>query len=70
MAKLHASEMANRVAGQAVQIHGGYGYTREFPVERFYRDARVLTIYEGTSQIQKIVIANHVIGDRKKKKKK
>ncbi len=70
MAKLHASEMANRVAGQAIQIHGGYGYTREFPVERFYRDARVLTIYEGTSQIQKIVIANHVIGDRKKKKKK
>ncbi len=70
MAKLHASEMANRVAGQAIQIHGGYGYTREFPVERFYRDARVLTIYEGTSQIQKIVIANHVIGDKKKKKKK
>ena len=70
MAKLYASEMANRVAGQAVQIHGGYGYTREFPVERFYRDARVLTIYEGTSQIQKIVIANHVIGDRKKRKKK
>ncbi len=70
MAKLHASEMANRVTGQAIQIYGGYGYTREFPVERFYRDARVLTIYEGTTQIQKIVIANHVIGDRKKKKKK
>ena len=69
MAKLYASEMANRVTGQAIQIYGGYGYTREFPVERFYRDARVLTIYEGTSQIQKIVIANHVIGDRKKKKK-
>lgn len=62
MAKLFASEMANRVTGQAVQIHGGYGYTREFPVERFYRDARVLTIYEGTSQIQKIVIANEVLG--------
>jgi alkylation response protein AidB-like acyl-CoA dehydrogenase len=69
MAKLYASEMANRVAGQAVQIHGGYGYTREFPVERFYRDARVLTIYEGTSQIQKIVIANEVLGDRTKSKK-
>lgn len=70
MAKLHASEMANRVTGQTIQIYGGYGYTKEFPVERFYRDARVLTIYEGTTQIQKIVIANHVIGDRKKKKKK
>ena len=70
MAKLYASEMANRVTGQAIQIFGGYGYTREFPVERFYRDARVLTIYEGTTQIQKIVIANHVIGDRKKQKKK
>ena len=69
IAKLFASEMANRVTGQAIQIYGGYGYTREFPVERFYRDARVLTIYEGTSQIQKMVIANHVIGDRKKQKK-
>ncbi len=64
MAKLYASEMANRVTGQAIQIHGGYGYTREFSVERFYRDARVLTIYEGTSQIQKIVIANEVLGKR------
>jgi len=69
MAKLYATEMANRVAGQAVQIHGGYGYTKEFPVERLYRDARVLTIYEGTSQIQKIVIANEVLADQKKKKK-
>jgi len=69
MAKLYAAEMANRVAGQAVQIHGGYGYTREFPVERLYRDARVLTIYEGTSQVQKIVIANDVLGDQKKRKK-
>ena len=69
MAKLHATEMANRVAGQAVQIHGGYGFTKEFGVERLYRDARVFTIYEGTSQIQKIVIANEVIGDQKKKKK-
>ncbi len=70
MAKLYASEMANRVTGQAIQIYGGYGYTKEFPVERFYRDARVLTIYEGTSQIQKIVIANHVLADRKRRKKK
>ncbi len=69
MAKLYATEMANRVAGQAVQIHGGYGFTKEFGVERLYRDARVFTIYEGTSQIQKIVIANEVIGDQKKKKK-
>lgn len=69
MAKLYASEMANRVTAQAVQIHGGYGYTKEFTVERLYRDARVLTIYEGTSQIQKMVIANEVLGDRKKKKK-
>ncbi|MFW6081228.1 MAG: acyl-CoA dehydrogenase [Desulfosalsimonas sp.] len=69
MAKLYASEMANRVTGQALQIHGGYGYTKEFPVERFYRDARVLTIYEGTSQIQKIVIANEVLGGKKKRKK-
>jgi alkylation response protein AidB-like acyl-CoA dehydrogenase len=69
MAKLFASEMANRITAQAVQIHGGYGYTKEFPVERLYRDARVLTIYEGTTQIQKMVIANEVLGDRKKKKK-
>ena len=69
MAKLYASEMANRITAQAVQIHGGYGYTKEFSVERLYRDARVLTIYEGTSQIQKMVIANEVLGDRKRKKK-
>jgi alkylation response protein AidB-like acyl-CoA dehydrogenase len=62
MAKLFASEMANKVAYQALQIHGGYGYMKGFPVERHYRDARVLTIYEGTSEIQRRVIANHVIG--------
>jgi alkylation response protein AidB-like acyl-CoA dehydrogenase len=62
MAKLFASEMANQIAYQAVQIHGGYGYINEFPVERYYRDARVFTIYEGTSEIQRRVIANHVIG--------
>jgi butyryl-CoA dehydrogenase len=62
MAKVFASEMANKVAYQALQVHGGYGYIKEYPVERFYRDARVLTIYEGTSEIQRIVVANHVIG--------
>jgi alkylation response protein AidB-like acyl-CoA dehydrogenase len=62
MAKVFASEMANRVAYQALQIHGGYGYIKEFPVERYYRDARVFTLYEGTSEIQRKVIANHVIG--------
>ena len=62
MAKLYASETANRVAYQALQIHGGYGYIKEFPIERYYRDARVFTIYEGTSEIQRKVIANAVIG--------
>jgi len=62
MAKLFASETANRSAYQAIQIHGGYGYSKEYPVERYYRDARVLTIYEGTSEVQRIVIANNTIG--------
>jgi butyryl-CoA dehydrogenase len=62
MAKVFASEMANKVAYQALQIHGGYGYIKEFPVERYYRDARVLTIYEGTSEIQREVISRYVIG--------
>jgi butyryl-CoA dehydrogenase len=57
MAKLFASEMAERVASDAIQIHGGYGYVSEFPVERIYRDVRVCQIYEGTSEIQKILIA-------------
>jgi len=65
MAKLHASEMANRVTAQAVQIHGGYGVSKDYLVERLYRDARVFTIYEGTSQIQKIVIANEIFKDKK-----
>jgi butyryl-CoA dehydrogenase len=56
-AKLYASEMANRVAAKAVQIHGSVGYSRETDVERMYRDARVMTIYEGTSEIQRIIIA-------------
>jgi butyryl-CoA dehydrogenase len=56
-AKLYASEMATRVTHRAIQIHGGYGYSTEFPVERNYRDARITEIYEGTSEIQRIVIA-------------
>ncbi len=61
MAKLFASELSNRAADRAVQIHGGYGYIDEFPVERYLRDARVQTIYEGTSEIQRIVIAREVL---------
>ena len=56
MAKLFASEMAERVCSGAIQVHGGYGYLSDFPVEKYYRDARVLQIYEGTSEVQKIVI--------------
>jgi len=56
MAKLHASEMAERVCSAAIQIHGGYGYLADFPVERIYRDVRVCQIYEGTSEVQKIII--------------
>lgn len=66
MAKLYASEMVNRVTGTAVQLHGGYGYTMDYPVERYYRDARVFTIYEGTSEIQRTVISNHIFNDKKK----
>ncbi len=62
MAKLFASEASQRAVARAVQIHGGYGYTREYPVERLYRDARVQTIYEGTSEIQRIVIAREILG--------
>ncbi|MFO0742940.1 MAG: acyl-CoA dehydrogenase family protein [Labilithrix sp.] len=60
-AKLYASELASRVAHKAIQIHGGYGYSTEFPVERHYRDARITEIYEGTSEIQRIVIAASVL---------
>jgi butyryl-CoA dehydrogenase len=58
MAKLIASRTARECADRAVQIHGGYGYTKEFAVERYYRDAKVTELYEGTSEIQRIVIAN------------
>ena len=61
MAKLYAGEAANRIAYRAVQVHGGYGYVNEFRVERLYRDARITTIYEGTSEIQRIVIARELL---------
>jgi len=62
MAKLFASEAAQKAVSQAVQIHGGYGYIDEFPVERYFRDARVQTIYEGTSEVQRLVIARELLG--------
>ena len=65
-AKLYASEMVNRVAYKAVQVHGSMGYSRESDVERMYRDARVITIYEGTSEIQRTVIARDLLGELKK----
>jgi alkylation response protein AidB-like acyl-CoA dehydrogenase len=64
MAKLFASEMAERVCSDAIQIHGGYGYSTDFPVERIYRDVRVTQIYEGASDIQRLVIGRAVVADR------
>jgi len=61
MAKYYAAETANEVAYKALQLHGGYGYIKDYPIERIYRDARILSIYEGTSQVQQMVIAGHVI---------
>jgi len=61
IAKLYAAEMAQRVTTKALQIHGGYGYTKEFPVERNFRDARITEIYEGTSEIQRVVIAREIL---------
>ena len=63
-AKLFASEMARRQTAEAIQILGGYGYTKEFPVERYYRDAKITEIYEGTSEIQRLVIARNILGAR------
>ena len=60
-AKLFASEMATRQTSVAIQILGGYGYTKEFPVERYYRDAKITEIYEGTSEIQRLVIARQLL---------
>jgi butyryl-CoA dehydrogenase len=64
-AKLFASEMARRQTAEAIQILGGYGYTKEFPVERYYRDAKITEIYEGTSEIQRLVIARSLLGLRR-----
>jgi alkylation response protein AidB-like acyl-CoA dehydrogenase len=61
-AKLFASEMARRQTAEAIQVLGGYGYTKEFPVERYYRDAKITEIYEGTSEIQRLVIAREILG--------
>jgi alkylation response protein AidB-like acyl-CoA dehydrogenase len=63
MAKLYSTEAANRICARAFQIHGGYGYTKEYPIERLVRDCRVTTIYEGTSEVQRMVIARFVLGD-------
>ena len=62
MAKLYASEAAVNAASEAIQIHGAYGYSNEYPLERYYRDAKVTTIYEGTSEIQKLIIAGNILG--------
>lgn len=62
MAKYYAAEIANEVAYKALQLHGGYGYMKDYPIERIYRDARITSIYEGTSQVQQMVIAGKVLG--------
>jgi alkylation response protein AidB-like acyl-CoA dehydrogenase len=61
MAKLYTGEVAVRCANECVQIHGGYGFIKEYQVERHFRDAKITQIYEGTSQIQKLVIARHLL---------
>ena len=60
MGKLHCTEGLDRVVDQAVQIHGGMGYMSDYPIERFYRDARITRIFEGTNEIQRLVIARHL----------
>jgi butyryl-CoA dehydrogenase len=62
MAKLHCSEVAVRTTLEAIQIHGGYGYVKEYPVERFMRDSKITTIYEGTNEVMHLIIAENVIG--------
>jgi alkylation response protein AidB-like acyl-CoA dehydrogenase len=64
MSKLKAGEVAVKVTEDAIQILGGYGYTREYPVERWHRDAKIYTIFEGTSEIQRLVIARAISGMR------
>ena len=63
MAKLFASRAAMEVTTEAIQVFGGYGYTKDYPVERFFRDAKICEIYEGTSEIQRIVISKHIFKD-------
>jgi alkylation response protein AidB-like acyl-CoA dehydrogenase len=62
IAKLYAATMAMRVCDTAIQIHGGYGYTREFPVERYLRDVKLCEIGEGTNEVQRMLIARHLFG--------
>ena len=64
MAKLYAGEVAVRVANEAVQIHGGYGFIKDYPAEKFYRDVKLCTIGEGTSEIQRLVIARQILGNK------
>ena len=61
MSKLYASKVARQITQEAIQIHGGYGYMKDLPIERFYRDAKVTEIYEGTSEIMKLVISNQIL---------
>ena len=61
MAKMFSSETCVKIANDAIQIHGGYGYIKEFPVEKFYRDSKLCTIGEGTTEIQKLVIARNIL---------
>lgn len=62
MAKYYCGDLCNDITYRALQLHGGYGYMKDYPIERMYRDARLVAIYEGTSEIQRVVIANHIIG--------
>ena len=66
MAKLYSSEIAVQVCNDSLQLHGGYGFTKDYPVEKMYRDAKILTIYEGTSQIQKNEIGTYIIKEAQK----
>ena len=61
MAKYYAAEIANEVAYKALQLHGGYGFIKDYPIERIYRDARIMSIYEGTSEVQKMLISSSIL---------
>jgi len=67
MAKLYGAQMAQRVTDWAIQVHGGYGFSGDFDVERYYRDARILGLYEGTNEIQKLIVADRILGPSAKK---